>query len=197
MSLFLDILRVTAGLAIGIDSTVQNVYYLRIDEAGGVADAQILTDMGEYLEDAYTEVVPQLANNCTFEEYKVTNVTTKVDIGISAFPTLTSGTNAGDMLPFGISGLVRARTPTVGREGRKFIGPLVETSQTDGLLSAGLVADLEDFGDEAYGTFVSTSGNTYQPVIYDRDAHVGREMTDIIASNIPAYQRRRKQGVGI
>jgi len=182
---------------VGVGVTVQNVYYMEVETTGGVGDEDVLDDLGEFLEDGYTEMLAIMPNNVSFTEYKVTNVDADVEIGISGWPTFTVGGGSGDMLPEGLAGLVRYRTGDVGHEGRKFIGPLGEVNQTDGQLAAATVTALGDFGDETAYLYTATSGNQYQNKILDRTTAETRPTTEVVASSTPAYQRRRKPGRGI
>lgn len=197
MAALSDIIRVVAQLNMGVGITVQNVYHLQIRSAGGAADSVVLDDMGEYLEGIYTEIVDRIPDDVIFDEYSAQNVTADVDFGTASWPTLTDGNNGGEPYAPGVAGLLRVRTTTPGREGRKFWGPFTEGDATSGLWTTTTLNNLIDAGHAAYDPFNALSGVDYQPVIYDRNLDVARDPIEIVASNNPAYQRRRRLGRGI
>jgi hypothetical protein len=192
-----DILRVTPSLVLDVGVTIQNVYHLLVSEPTGVDDEDVLDDMGEYLEGIYDGMVSRIPNNVTFSEYKVDNLTADVTIGISGFPTLTTGTDAGEYIAPGVAGLLLGRTSNPGHAGRKFFGPFTEGNMSDGLWSSALLSVLAAAGLDTYDGFTSAGGNDYQPIVLDRTTGNPRNVREIIASSNPAYQRRRRRGAGI
>lgn len=197
MADFGDILRVVPSLKLGLDVTIQNSYHVKVTEAEGVDDEDALTDMADYMEDIYGELNPSLTDVMTYEEIKVTNVTTDVDIGLIDWPSLTTGGAATETYAPGVAGLVLANTGDLRHQGRKFFGPYAEGPLTDGLFNSANVTRLGDAATEAYNTRVGTSGATYQPVIVDRETGEARPVTTVQVTANPAYQRRRRAGRGV
>jgi hypothetical protein len=192
-----DILRVVPTLGMGVGVTIQNVYHLRVTETGGVDDADVLDDMGEYLEDIYSELLTRIVNDVTFEEYSVQNLTVDVDLGISGFPTLTAGQSSEDPLPSGVAGLSLGRTETPGHYGRKFWPPGPESLTLDNYFTSNHVSAMNDAALATWSPFQSTTGHDYMPGILDRTTGGIRDVVEVISTNIPAYQRRRRAGTGI
>jgi hypothetical protein len=192
-----DILRIVPTIEMGVGVTVQNVYYCKVTQAGGIDDGDVLDDMGDWMDDVYTPVQLAMPDDATFEEIKITNVTADVDIGTTSFPTLTQGNASGEPYAPGVAGLVLAFTDKLRHTGRKFFGPFNEGSLTNGLFSTLNVGRMVDAAVEAYTPFTGTSGGTYQPVIVDRTTGEGRGVTSVQATSNPAYQRRRRLGRGI
>lgn len=192
-----DFLRVVASMVLDIGVTVQNVYHLQITGPSNPSDSDVLDDMGEYLEDVYTELLEELPDSMTFDEYSVQNVTADVSLGASAWPSLTVGSNAGDTLPAGNAGLLLARTKSPGHHGRKYWGPMSEPSVDGGQANALALTRLTAAGQEAYSPFTSTNSYNYNPVIYDGVLGIGRDVTEWEADADIAYQRRRRPGRGI
>lgn len=192
-----DIIRVVAQLTMGVGVTIQNVYHLQVRSSGGAADGVILDDMGEYLEGIYSELLDRFPDDVIFDEYTAQNITVDVDFGAASWPSLVDGNNGGEPYAPGVAGLLRVRTNTPGREGRKFWGPFTEGDATSGLWTSTTLSNLLDAGHAAYDPFNALSGVDYQPVIYDRENEVPRDPVEIVATNNPAYQRRRRLGRGI
>ena len=192
-----DIIRVVAQLTMGVGVTIQNVYHLQVRSSGGAADGVILDDMGEYLEGIYTEILDRMPDDVIFDEYTAQNITVDVDFGAASWPSLVDGNNGGEPYAPGVAGLLRVRTGTPGREGRKFWGPFTEGDATSGLWTTTTLNNLLAAGHAAYDPFNALSGVDYQPVIYDRELDVPRDPVEIVATNNPAYQRRRRLGRGI
>jgi hypothetical protein len=191
-----DILRVVADMSVGVGVTIENVYHVKVNSAGGVADSQALDDMGDYLEDVYSEINDHMTDRLNYDSYKVTNITADVELGAQAWPSLVAGGSAADGLADGIAGVASFRTSTPGHQGRKFWGPFSEFDVTDGRLTSATVADIQDAAVATGSPFTGAGGQSYIPVIYDRENNVGRAVTEAYGDNRPGYQRRRKPGVG-
>lgn len=197
MASFGDILKVVASMSIGVGVTVQNVYHVIVAEVGGVDDGDIPDDMGEWLEDIYTEINPHIPNDLVYEEYSLQNVTVDLDLGTHGFPSMTIGGSSSEFLPTQVAPLVRVRTDVPGVEGRKFFPTFVEANTTNGQFSPTAVNNMLDAGQVAYAPWVATSGNNYQGTVYNREFGIARPPTEIIATSNPATQRRRRVGRGI
>jgi hypothetical protein len=191
-----DLLRLTARLRFQASSDIQNVFYMHYAGGSPISDDDAIDDMGEYLEGGYSELVSRLADDVTFLDYRVVNLTADVDLGYNPWPVLTAGTNVNDTLMPGVAGLIRALTSNPGHEARKFVGPFSEGNTLNGTYQAGLVTALGDAGDAWYSPFLSTLGNSWQPVVYDRETTQKRVPVSVVASGNPAYQRRRRVGTG-
>lgn len=108
-------------------------------------------------------------------------------------------TAASEQIPRGAAGLVRLWTTDADVQGRKFIPGLVESNLVDGLFDGGLTTALLAFALDWLTPFVgAASGATFTPGVWSVVGIVFKAAVDHYAtSTIPAYQRRRKRGVGI
>ncbi len=192
-----DLLRVVASLALDVGVTFQNVYYLSIIGPADPDTEEVLDDMGEYLEDIYSEINARIPSSIEYVEYEVTDVTVDVSLGTRDWPVLTAGTAGTDFTPAQVAGLVLARTNTPGHHGRKYFPPFHETSLDYGEFVSGAVVDLAEAGEAAFGSFSSTNGFTYMPCVLDRETGTRRSAVEVGATSIPGTQRRRRRGVGI
>jgi len=197
MAILDDILKLVMSAHVGIGCTVQNVYWLRVADLGGIDDADIPDDMDEYIGLAYDEITAILPDNLIFDEFHVTNVTADVDLGIHPITSIDHGTGGSTFLPTGVAALGRMRTDTPGHEGRKFVGPIDGAFQTDGTFIGDLLTVMAAYMLQAFTEFESTGVNTYEPVIVDRKTDEARPITSLVVSNNPAYQRRRRVGRGV
>jgi hypothetical protein len=192
-----DVLQVTATMKVGVSVTIQNVYHLVVKDIGGVDDEDVADDMGEYLEDIYTNLVASMTSSLIFIDYRVQNLTTEQDIGTFPWPSLTVGSSVASRLPFGVAALIKAKTQQGKHQGRKYFALFTEDHTDNGFVTAALQADLADAGQAAYSEFTSTLVNNYTPVVLERDVLGGRAVLSVQVPADWSYQRRRKPGVGI
>jgi hypothetical protein len=119
------------------------------------------------------------------------------EVTSNAFPFNPSA--SVDQLPRGVALLARLWTTDPDVQGRKFIPGLVETNVTDGLFTGAIVTNALAFAADWFTAFVgSASGATFTPGIWSVvQAALLLGVDHIAVSSIPAYQRRRKNNVGI
>jgi hypothetical protein len=193
-----DILRIVASMVLDIGVTVQNVYHVQITGPSNPGDAVVVEDMGEYLEDIYTELLDELPASMTFDEYSVQNITADISLGTTAWPSLTVGNNVSDTLPTGDAGLLLARTSKPGHHGSKYFGPLSEASVDGGQCNGVCLGRLFSAGGKAYDSpWESTNDIEYEPGILDSELGILRPVVSLEAQPDIAYQRRRRPGRGI
>lgn len=179
----------------GVDDVI-NTYQFQLTSALTVSDAQTLIDLLVILEELYTLIVTSQTTFLSYRDIRFTNVTQDLLLGTVGWPTLTVGTGAVDAIPPGVASLANFNTNIPRVTLRKYFGGLdLDNLDQDGTFTAvfGLVmADIQAFLLEAqiqgndvwrYGYLSPKTGTFVVPV--------GSSWTDI-----PAYQRRRKQGRG-
>lgn len=190
----LDVIKVVARMAM-LGQEILNVYHFISSDP--VFDADVLDDLAQFMDDVYDTIDGVLVDNLSFVDLSITNETDGTDIGVVGWPALTVGAVGADMAPTGIAGLVTLPTAFLGTRGRKFIPGISESNITDSVIIGAMVAFLQDYGDLLIAPFLgATSGEPWQYVVVDKDGFA-RVPTEAIVANIPAYQRRRKVGVGI
>jgi len=192
-----DILRVTAKMHFTAGSAVQNVYNLQFAQSSDPSQEAVADDIGEYLENAYSEVQGRMTNQLIFDEYTVIDVDLDLDVGTSGWPSLTTGGDVGDPLPAQLAGLVKFKTNFGKHQGRKYLGVFTETDNSGGYPTVGLQTDLADFGTAVAGLFYGSSGNGYIYKVYDQVTELGLDVSLIVVPGIWGSQRRRRFGVGI
>ncbi len=197
-----DILRVVAVLSWLDGDVAMNVFNAVIGGSGGpYDDADVLDDAVSWVGAMYAEVVAEISDNMDGSEVRV-YIYDSVDddwdeVGINSWTFNPTGT--AENLPRGCAALINARSLDPDVNGKKYLPGFVEGFAIDGLWSAGTVVKLAAFGAEWATAFTgSVSGASWVPAIWSPTDTVARAMNGtILVPSIVAYQRRRKDGVGI
>lgn len=194
MASALDVIQVIAEMAI-LGQRVLNVYELLSPSA--VSDVDLVDDISQYLEESVYEVInPAIPDNLTYESIYFKNLTTNTDIGQFDWPLLTVGGSAGEVLPLGVAALITFPTAQPKVRGRKFFPPFAETNLVDALWNTATVDLLSTVAGAIAGGFLGPiSGDPWAFGVLN-SAGTFRPFIEGLTTNIPAYQRRRKQGVG-
>jgi len=197
-----DILRVVA-VASWIDGNLNmNVFNAVISGTGGpFIDAEIVSDALTWVVAMYGNLTTACNENLDGSQVQV-YVYDAVDddwdeVGTVAWTWTPIASD--DQLPRGVAGLINAKTLDPDVSGRKFIGGIGEANATDGLWTAGIISLMDDFADDWVTAFVGgTSGASWVPAVWSptgTNAHALSGTT--LIGTVPAYQRRRKRGVGV
>jgi hypothetical protein len=197
------ILRVVANMGYTDGEINQNVYNCVISGGGGPFDEfDVLDDCEDWLDDMYLNIVALVSSSLdglSTIVYKYDTVGDDWDeVGTNAFTwNPTGGVNDG--LPRGVAGLVTAKSTDPDTDARKYIPGLVEATLTSALFDAGTVIALLALGADWVTPFVgAASGADFTPVVWSVVGKVAKDLIDtVIVPTIPAYQRRRKNNVGI
>lgn len=195
-----DVLKIVIALIMPDNVIAQLVlnYIMTIGDDQDPAD--VLIDIVAQLETAWAHIDGDVVDGVTGDTAKLSLYDTVLNQwdelaarSISGF----DGTSVGEMLPHGAAGVVRFFTGVGRRQGRKFIPGLDESSQVDGTLTAGAVANLLLFGAD-WDDVVTSGGASFKPCVYNEalEDHEGFNQTFTV-NTIIGYQRRRKSGVGI
>lgn len=197
-----DVLRIVVQFVWTDGNINQNVFNAQVTGGAGPWDEDdILDDADAWADNMYanftTGVSDELDGSAIFI-YKWDAVGQDWDeVGFQSWTW--NPTNASDQLPRGTAGLINMRSEDPDVSGKKYIPGLCEGSLIDGLYDANVVIDLLAFGADWLTSFVGgTSGATWTPGVWSIVGLVFKAALDSIsASNVPAYQRRRKRTVGI
>lgn len=197
-----DIVKIVATMIFDDGNVVQNVFNAVLTGGGGPWDeADIIDDAGAWLTAMYSNITTLVADTLsgsTVEGY----VYDSVDDDWDEFDTdnwVWAPTNATGELPRGAAALLNGKTTDPDVSGKKYIGGMSEGALGLGLWSGGTIADLVDWGADWVIPFVgATSAADWTPGIWSptRTIFYASSLVVVIPT-IPAYQRRRKRGVGI
>lgn len=106
---------------------------------------------------------------------------------------------ATDQLPRGVAALINAKTVDPDVNAKKYVGGLTEAAVTDGLWTGAILTVLGNYADTWITPYVGgTTGATWTPGCWSVKNKTFHQFSgNVIIPTIPAYQRRRKRGVGV
>lgn len=196
------VLRVVAQF-LWVDGEVnQNVFNAKVSGAGAPwADQDIIDDAEAWLDNMYLNILSNMSDRIDGNQvlvYKYDAVGDDWDeVGTQAFTY--NPTSATEYLPRGNAALINLKTTDPDVSGKKYIPGLVEGSVTDGLLGSSFVVNLAALAADWLTAFVGgTSGASWTPGIWSVVGKTFLPAIDhFVIPTIVAYQRRRKDNVGI
>jgi hypothetical protein len=197
-----DILRVVATAA-WLDGNInQNVFAAVIGGTGGPYDDEDIVDDAVAWADAMFDTLtaastPDLAGT-QVQVYVYDDVDDDYD-EVGSAPWTWEGANDTDYFPRGVAALVNAKTTDPDVNGKKYLGGWVEAHATDGLWTPSALVYIANFAVEWTTGFVGgTSGADWVPAIWSPTRTNAYALNgNVVIPTMPAYQRRRKRGVGV
>jgi len=140
-----DILRVTAKTVIGTDEQ-DNVYHLVCQVTTPPTDAEVLTAVIDWLDDAYAYVIEDQSTGLEYATVRVDNLTQDTTLGEDGWSSLTTGSSASQTMALQVAPVCRFLTNVLGSQGRKFLaGYTTAAHSSRGLLTAGALANMIEF----------------------------------------------------
>lgn len=197
-----DVLKVVAIMSTVDGNIFENVFSAVIGGSGGpYDDDDIVDDAVAWLDAMYANVTNYVSNLIDGSEARI-YVYDPVDddydeVGSGAW----SWNPASSIEPaaWGVAGLINAKTTDPDVSGKKYLPGFHQQNLVDSLWISGAVTAMAAFAaDWVTGFTGGTSGADWVPGIWSvaRTNFYACSGTVLIPT-IPAYQRRRKQGVGI
>jgi hypothetical protein len=196
-----DVLRVVAIMAWLDGNLNMNVFNAVIGGTGGPFDeADIVDDAVAWMNAIYGNMTGSISDELDGSEIAV-YVYDSVDDDfdeVGTDPWTFNPTSGSEQLPRGVAGLINANTIDPDVQGKKYLGGLVEPSVTDGLWIAAQLANLALWADDWVTAFTGgTSGASWIPGVWSPTRTNFYPFSGAYTiPAIPAYQRRRKRGVG-
>ena len=196
------ILRIVASLIFPESVIAQNVFYAVFADTGTSADEQdVVDDLGDYIDDIYNDISALVCDDVSLSDIKVyVYDSTDDDWDEIGTAVLTTTMNlADDMLPHGVAYLVHAKSIDPDVTASKYFGGIGETRADDGEWNASTVTPMANALATWITSFVgSATGADFAPVVWSTVQSQARLFSGTVIANLtPAYQRRRKPGVGI
>lgn len=197
-----DILRVVAVMKWLDGNIAQNVFNAEIVGTGGPFDAlDIVDDAEAWLDNMYANLTADISDVLDGSELRVYVYDTinddwdEVGSGVWSW----NPARATEQLPRGVAGLINAKTLDPDVNGKKYIAGFTETGTDAGLWSTAPLADMVLFALDWTIAFTGgTSGADWEPGVWSVVGNLIQPFSGTsIIPTIPAYQRRRKRGVGI
>lgn len=190
-----NVIRVTFNQRDAGGNLIQNVFHMRNDSGLTLDNATVLDDMHDWLSNMILQLDDIQVDSFDYESCRVYNVTTDEPVGEIGFAGPPHGTLADDPMPSGVAALVTLDTGHKRALGKKFFGGLAETATTGGSFNGAFLADMA--GVLAYLLGVqSVNTHDYMPGSWRDVVNTFYPFISAVARAIPAYQRRRKTGVG-
>ena len=196
-----DILRVVATLVWLDGNIMQNVFNAVVTGAGSpFDDDDVVDDCQDWVEDMYANLVTLMTDQVDGSQtqvYRYDSIDDDWDeVGSGGFSFNPSSTN--DQLPRGVACLINARTLDPDVQGKKYLGGLTDVEALGGLWTATALTAVSLFAGDWVTAFVgATSGASFTPAVWSVAGTVAKALDgSITLPTVPAYQRRRKRGIG-
>lgn len=189
-----DILRIAAKQRLQ-GQEVMNVYHLFLTD--GAPDWQVADDCVGWVSTVHNYHAQMASDALTFTSIEVYNETAETFLGEYPYNALTDGNLSQDPLPNGVAGLITFPTALAKTRGRKFYAGLSELLTTQGLFVGIALTQLTNIAGFALLPYLGVFSGSYLVPGVRTSTGGFQVFTAALLSNIPAYQRRRKQGVGV
>lgn len=192
-----DELRVTAVMNTVDLSVVQNVFTTKVTVVGALPVLDVLDRIVKILELIYA-IVKGLQNTRTkYINVEFFNITQNIPLATRPWTTITEGELGLSDLAHMTAAMFSLGVDLPGVSGRKFFGGISDNAlDQDGLWSTATVVDL------ALASLIMLSDQTETGTTIQFGVRTGVvpafvQFLTATTTNIPASQRRRRQGVGI
>jgi hypothetical protein len=194
-----DILKAVTTLRTATGEDIQNVFHWRY-VGDAVNELTVNSAIKAALDGMFDNIEPAIPSDVEFVNIDITNVTQQIFYGTAFWPSQDFGGGTGDTAPEQLCALVTGTTNRSKTLGKKFLGPFVTSTLTDGVWTNGFVAALGAFMQD-YIADVAIAGLGYlRPVLVHYVNNVMTYLTEIIGGhtgNEVYTQRKRRRGVGI
>jgi len=197
-----DVLRVVAILAWLDGDVAQNVFNAVIGGSGGpYDDDDIVADAKAWVNVMFANFSASMSDEIDGSEVRVYVYDSADDdwdeVGSDSWTF--NPASANDQLPRGVAALINARTLDPDVSGKKYVMGMTEGAVDNGLINSGEIGRLILFGEDWTTAFTGgTSAADWVPGIWSvKETNFHPTTGSLSIPTIPAYQRRRKQGVGI
>lgn len=191
-----DVIEAAARMELNGTDDVLNVFQFQKANSTPASDASVVADILQILEVIYNLILAAQSTLLLYRDVRITNVTQVTLLGTVAWPTLVAGTNVSDLVPPGAAGLINFNTIISRVSPRKYFGGFTtDALDFNGTWDDPLLTNLVSISALlllrwALGTSTFDYGYL-SPKTLSFELPVGATLTDV-----PAYQRRRKQGRG-
>ena len=192
-----DVVRAFAELSYDGQIQFGNVFHWQVDggATGGTDDAFAAAALA-WLETVYTNFKGPMVDNAKFEQVTFYNVTQDRPAGVYAWPTLVDGDSTGNALPEGVAALVVLYTDVKRVIGKKYFGGIGTVALDDRVWDGSLQLAMQGAGSAMLSPFTVGAADAVVHGIYRRSLGTFVQLRSYAIRALPAYQRRRKPGVG-
>ena len=194
-----EIIRAVVSYSHPAGSICQNVFTWELQDED-TADGVILTALDDWVEVDWGDLWAQVADSNALiylTEVDVLNLDGTVKRNIGETLTVQAGQIVGEVLPAAVSGFFQGGTERPKSFLRKYVPAISETGSVEGILSAAYLGVLVQLLAEATTDVPVGVIGLLVPGVLSRVTSTFQEATGGgYATDVPAYQRRRKPGVG-
>lgn len=199
-----DILKIVWQAKVdGIGTRIQNVFYWLVSVLTDGDEANVATDFETELPAIFALVGDWFSLDYSLESIRVTNATQKTFVG-EPTPVFVGGAAVDTSTPAQVAVQVLARAVLLGHTARKYVGPCIEATHTNGVIVAAALADFQAYALRwAAGFLAPLTINDYQPVMVKFAPGGGvasfEPISQILTTVTPVArtQRRRIPGRGL
>ena len=191
-----DVIRASAIMRLSNADDIVNVFHVEAQTVGAELQIDLRADIATYIESIYLEFDQEIHTSVSFDTIELFNVTDGNPEPSVGWPTLVAGLKVDDPVPDGVAALSIGRTGVSRVVGKKFWPIATEGDLIGGTWIAGYLTLIDNANAKWIAPFTGASGVTWDPGVFSRVAALFRPFTEAASSAVPAYQRRRKRGVG-
>lgn len=196
-----DVVKVDLRWQVGSIGMAANVFQALVVQATphSISDATVIADMATWMHDFLAPMETHVVVSCEVMECSVyQRVGTAYNLVGTSPVDFTPG-SIGDPLPSGVAALMTAYTNTSKVVGKKYLPGLSELAQTAGLwiTAVGLAMVQSALIWVTPFSSIGDPPTAYFPGVWSLKLGVLKGFSGAgMVRDVPAYQRRRKQGVG-
>lgn len=178
---------------------IVNVYDLRVSETvfdGNLTDVR--AGVGAYFTFGYVDagLLGLMTNRMLHADIAIFDVTHNSPLGYTGRIASLDGTGGSEAMPPGVGCLLLMRTLVSRKVGRKYMGGFMVNYVNDGRWDTGVVTATQDWGDWLLTEYDTGLDFGLQYVVLTSGALPADTPVSRYVSDIPSYQRRRRQGTG-
>lgn len=198
-----DILRVSCNFELGNGTQYQNVYYYIRDGDDPYSDAAHVSAIKARIEDMYDELAGLVLNDVVEQLSFVDRVAFnevesqwRVVENVGTFTPVFTPSEAGDGLPHQNAPYVIFKTLRPRTVAKKFLFPVSEAQQDEGILIAGAVTAVTAYAAQTIASLALGGDATLTPHVVRTGVQSSYNLLVAVVSDVIGSQRRRKPGVG-
>jgi len=191
-----DILEIALEGTFNGEGAVNNVFHARVMFGADEAPEDVLDDVEAWIRSILAILRAVMVSVTIWQRLRVRRVSDGALVGERVLTPVVAGASEGSAQPPGTAILALLRTGVTGVLGKKFFGvpedgAINADARYDSAAVTATINAMIEYADNYFGTEVVLQGG-----VYSRKLGQWFPITEIEVSEVPAYQRRRRQGRG-
>lgn len=196
-----DIIRVVFTWLLTNDDIAQNIFHFFVDSGTESSLTDLVDDVEDWLEAALAANYGSISDEMTLDLidiYKYNTANEVFDLLTNGVATSVTGTSVAEMMPHGVAYMLERRTENPRSTARTYLAGVPENGVADGLITASTMPSLIDIAEGLTDDLITTSTAVLKAGTFSRATGSFNLATGTVrVPQEPAYQRRRKPGVGL